>query len=112
MKSSNFYERAMKSNILRKKYPKRIPVIIKKSSTKSNLPDINNKKYLVPNDLTLGQFLFVIRKNIQISPETALYIFINNKLLPNSYTMNMAYEENKSEDGFLYIEYTGENTFG
>ena len=30
----------------------------------------------------------------------------------NSSTMGAIYEEHKDEDGFLYIAYSGENTFG
>ena len=31
---------------------------------------------------------------------------------PYSAPMGQIYEENKDEDGFLYIAYSGENTFG
>jgi len=33
-------------------------------------------------------------------------------LFTNSATMGAIYEEHKDEDGFLYIAYSGENTFG
>jgi GABA(A) receptor-associated protein len=46
---------------IRAKYPDRIPVICEKA-LKSNLEDIDKKKYLVPSDLTVGQFVYVIRK--------------------------------------------------
>jgi GABA(A) receptor-associated protein len=46
---------------VRSKYPDRIPVICEKAA-KSNVPDIDKKKYLVPSDLTVGQFVLVVRK--------------------------------------------------
>jgi GABA(A) receptor-associated protein len=37
----------------------------------------------VPADLTVGQFVYVIRKRIKLSPERAIFIFIDNKLPPS-----------------------------
>ena len=36
----------------------------------------------MPADLTVGQFVYVIRKRIKLSPEKAIFIFINNILPP------------------------------
>ncbi len=41
------------------------------------------RRYLVPADLTVGQFVYVIRKRIKLSPERAIFIFIDNKLPPS-----------------------------
>lgn len=69
-------------------------------------------RYLVPADLTVGQFVYVIRKRIKLSPEKAIFVFVNNVLPPTAALMSSIYEEHKEEDGFLYIAYSGENTFG
>jgi GABA(A) receptor-associated protein len=74
--------------------------------------DIDKKKYLVPTDLTCGQFVYVIRKRLKLPPEQAIHLFVNGKLPATGSLMNTLYEENKDEDGFLYITYSGENTFG
>eukprot|EP00899_Mesostigma_viride_P020013 jgi/Mesvir1/28012/Mv20201-RA.1 len=96
---------------IRDKYPDRIPVIVEKA-VKSDIPDIDKKKYLVPADLTVGQFVYVIRKRIKLSPEKAIFIFVNNVLPPTAALMSSIYDSHKDEDGFLYITYSGENTFG
>eukprot|EP00244_Chara_vulgaris_P003795 TRINITY_DN1714_c0_g1_i1.p1 TRINITY_DN1714_c0_g1~~TRINITY_DN1714_c0_g1_i1.p1 ORF type:complete len:129 (-),score=31.66 TRINITY_DN1714_c0_g1_i1:34-420(-) len=96
---------------IREKYPDRIPVIVEKAE-KSDIPDIDKKKYLVPADLTVGQFVYVIRKRIKLSPEKAIFIFVENVLPPTAALMSSIYEDHKDEDGFLYITYSGENTFG
>ena len=96
---------------IRSKYPDRIPVICEKAD-KSDIPDIDKKKYLVPADLTVGQFMYVIRKRIKLPPERAIFIFIRNVIPQQASLMSTIYEEEKDEDGFLYITYTGENTFG
>ena len=61
--------------------PLRIPVICEKSD-RSDIPDIDKKKYLVPADLTVGQFIYVIRKRIKLPPERAIFIFVNNVIPP------------------------------
>lgn len=100
---------------------------------KSDIATIDKKKYLVPADLTVGQFVYVIRKRIKLSPEKAIFIFVDEVLPPTAALMSSIYEEhkvcnisnlcllnsmirslicNQDEDGFLYITYSGENTFG
>ncbi|XP_057996607.1 autophagy-related protein 8C-like [Hevea brasiliensis] len=96
---------------IREKYPDRIPVIVEKAG-RSDVPDIDKKKYLVPADLTVGQFVYVIRKRIKLSAEKAIFVFVKNTLPPTVALMSAIYEENKDEDGFLYMSYSGENTFG
>ncbi|XP_074341691.1 autophagy-related protein 8C-like isoform X1 [Apium graveolens] len=96
---------------IREKYSDRIPVVIERAG-KSDIPDIDKKKYLVPGDLTVGQFVYVIRKRIKLGAEKAIFIFVKNLLPPNAAMMSKIYEENKDEDGFLYMTYSGESTFG
>lgn len=98
---------------------------------KSDIATIDKKKYLVPADLTVGQFVYVIRKRIKLSPEKAIFIFVDEVLPPTAALMSSIYDEHKDEDGFLYItyvsfiylgkklrsltaryRYSGENTFG
>ena len=76
------------------------------------ISDIDKKKYLVPADLTVGQFHYVIRKRIKLAPEKALFLFCSNSIPPNAALMSTVYEEQKDDDGFLYIQYSGESTFG
>ncbi|KAJ0111539.1 hypothetical protein Patl1_00206 [Pistacia atlantica] len=86
-------------------------VIVEKAE-RSDIPSIDKKKYLVPADLTVGQFVYVIRKRIKLSAEKAIFIFVDNVLPPTGSVMSTIYDEKKDEDGFLYVTYSGENTFG
>ncbi|PYI16192.1 light chain 3 [Aspergillus japonicus CBS 114.51] len=88
------------------------PQVICEKVEKSDIATIDKKKYLVPADLTVGQFVYVIRKRIKLSPEKAIFIFVDEVLPPTAALMSSIYEEHKDEDGFLYITYSGENTFG
>ena len=104
-------KRKEESKRIRDKYPDRVPVICQKDP-RSNIPNLDKKKYLVPQDLTIGQFVYVIRKRINLTPEKAIFLFINNQLPPTAALLSSTYDANKDEDGFLYITYSGENTFG
>ncbi|KXH31123.1 autophagy protein 8, partial [Colletotrichum nymphaeae SA-01] len=106
-----FEKRKAEAERIRQKYSDRIPVICEKVE-KSDIATIDKKKYLVPADLTVGQFVYVIRKRIKLSPEKAIFIFVDEVLPPTAALMSSIYEEHKDEDGFLYITYSGENTFG
>ncbi|KAI8923278.1 autophagy protein Atg8 ubiquitin like protein [Entophlyctis helioformis] len=106
-----FEKRKLEADRIKEKYPDRIPCIVEKAE-KSDIPNIDKKKYLVPCDLTVGQFVWVIRKRIKISSEKAIFIFVNNVLPPASSLLSEVYAQHKDEDGFLYIVYSSENTFG
>ncbi|CAL9237810.1 unnamed protein product [Arabidopsis halleri] len=103
--------RQIESSRIRDKYPDRIPVIVERAE-RSDVPNIDKKKYLVPADLTVGQFVYVVRKRIKLSAEKAIFVFVKNTLPPTAAMMSAMYDENKDEDGFLYMTYSGENTFG
>jgi GABA(A) receptor-associated protein len=66
----------------------------------------------VPADLTVGQFVYVIRKRIKLTPEKAIFVFVNGTLPATAALMSQIYKEHKDADGFLYVTYSGESTFG
>ena len=97
------------------KYPNRIPIIIERSDECSDdIPVVDKKKYLVPNDITTGQFTYIIRKRIELEPEKAIFLFAGEDytIPPSSSLISEIYNNYKDEDGFLYFTYSGENTFG
>eukprot|EP01059_Diplonema_ambulator_P006824 TRINITY_DN1641_c0_g1_i1.p1 TRINITY_DN1641_c0_g1~~TRINITY_DN1641_c0_g1_i1.p1 ORF type:complete len:145 (+),score=50.96 TRINITY_DN1641_c0_g1_i1:62-436(+) len=103
--------RKMEAERILKKYPDRIPVICEKHA-QSDVPNIDKTKYLVPMDLNVGQFIYVVRKRIKLAPEKALFLFVDGMLPPTAALMQSLYNESKDEDGFLYIKYSGESTYG
>jgi len=87
-------------------------VIVEKAPN-STVPAIEKKKFLVPRDLTVGKFVFEIRKHMpNLNEEKAIFLFVEDVLPPSSALMSQIYEKHKDSDGFLYITYSGENTFG
>ena len=66
--------------------------MIVEKAPKARVSDLDKKKYLVPSDLTVGQFYFLIRKRIHLRPEDALFFFVNNVIPPTSATMGALYQ--------------------
>jgi GABA(A) receptor-associated protein len=97
---------------LKEKYPGKIPIFVTKSPNARDIPDITKHRFLAPSDLRLSQFIWVIRKQIQLPPEKALFIFVNNTLPTSSSLLSELYSLHKSQDGALRMSYTSENTFG
>ena len=112
-KSKTFEERKQESARIHEQYQERRCVIVGRSKNCISIPDIEKHKYLVPKDITVGQFVYVIRKRIKLKPEQAIFIFTENGTLPTtSANISEVYETFKSDDGFLYLTYAAENTFG
>jgi len=109
-----FEQRNKEAEKMIQKYPGRCPIICEKVTNSTDpLPQIDKTKYLVPRGLTFGQMVFVIRKRLNLNPEIAIFIFVNNNQLPpSSFLIEQVYEQYKDADGFLYMTYAGENTFG
>lgn len=108
---SNLDNRKNESAKIRKKYPDRIPIIVLPGNKR--VPVIDKSKYLVPNDITVGQFLYIIRKRIKLNNEKALFLFVNKNILPSTNSLISDIDKNyQNEDGFIYFTYIDENTFG
>ena len=107
-----FDRRVEESLRVLRKYPDKIPIICEKNYMQRDLPDIDKKKYLVPLDITIGQFMFIIRQRLRFRPEEALFLFINGFIPSSNKFIGEIYEHYKDTDGFLYVTYSKENTFG
>lgn len=97
---------------LRAKYPGKVPIFVTKANNARDIPDIPKHKFLAPSNLSVGQFIWVIRKQIKLPPEKALFIFIDNTLPTSTTLLSELYANHKSQDGALRMTYTSENTFG
>ena len=104
-------ERRKESENIIQKYRSHIPVIVDKEP-KCSLPDIERQKFLVPSELSIGQFVFVVRKRINLAPSDAIFLFVNKKIPTPNQTMGSLYEENKDEDGFMYCTYSSDTAYG
>ncbi len=108
----SFEHRSAECKKILDKYPDKVPVIVTRYEKCKNVDDITKNKFLVPGDLTLAQFVYVIKKRIQLNADMSLYVFVNEQIPVSSNTLSKLHREFKDEDGFLYISYASENTFG
>ena len=105
-------ERVKKSQCILEKYPDRVPLIIQPSKSDRDAYPIDKSKYITPRELTLLQLQQIIRKRVRFPPEKALFMFINNRIYPITSMIGTIYDANKDADGFLYVSYCQESTFG
>lgn len=121
-RSSNTFEFKFKadktvderSNIYRRlagRYHDKIPVICEPVKDQT-IGQKSPTKYLIPYDLTVGQFMYIVRKKIKLEPQQAIFLFVNGTIPSVSTLFSTLYKYNRDEDGFLYVTYSEESTFG
>lgn len=109
----NFEERKNESKKMKEKYSDRIPIILDKHPKSTSQIIMKSRKFLVPLDLTISQFIYVIRKRCNLRSDLAIFLFTSNQNIPmSSQFLSTIYNDHKDEDGFLYLFYSGESTFG
>ncbi|XP_044498271.1 autophagy-related protein 8i-like [Mangifera indica] len=104
-------ERLEEAKSIAAKYPDRVPVIIERYS-RTDLPDMEKTKFLVPRDMSMGQFIHILSSRLNLTPGRALFVFVKNTLPQTASHMDTIYESFKENDGFLYMCYSSEKTFG
>lgn len=105
-KQTTIESKLSESKRMKEKYPDRIPVLVDRAHKMD--PKINKHRFLVTGDLTVSQFNYVLRKFIQIGPESAIFLFFGGKLLASHTLMSTV----RNEYGFIICTFSVENTFG
>ena len=109
--NTSFEERKMQSVTVMEKYPGRIPIYVYKHK-KSKCDDIKKHKFLVPLDITVGSFIYIIRNQLSLKSDQAIFVLIDGVLPPISALISQVYKEHADEDGFLYVAFSRESVFG
>ncbi|XP_016149223.1 microtubule-associated proteins 1A/1B light chain 3C-like [Sinocyclocheilus grahami] len=98
---------------IRSKFPNKLPVIVERYLREKKLPLLDKTKFLVPHELTLGQFLSLLRSKIVLEASQALHLLISGKNMSClSASMGEVYSQFRDPDGFLYITYASQDMFG
>ena len=71
---------------------------------KSQIPDIDKRKFLVPNDITIAQFMWIIRKRIQLAPEKAIFLFVNKTIPQSRFARTPLLVERKSHRCLVLVQ--------
>jgi GABA(A) receptor-associated protein len=108
-----FYLKPGEAERLREKYPERIPVLLfRGAKIDPAFPHLQKNKFLVPRSLTLGMFSYVVRKQLTLPPEKALFLFVGNSLPTTGSLISDLYHHYKNDDGALHVIYMSESAFG
>ena len=98
------------------KYPSYIPIIV---NCLDKGVKLKKNKYLVPKELECYKLVFSIRSQLVLDPSQAIFLFVDDVLFDNASIIGDIYEQYKiknkiknSDDLYMYITLTTENTFG
>jgi GABA(A) receptor-associated protein len=92
------------------KHSDRIPVIF---FPNIRAPKIDKNKFLFQSEgTTIAHLTTILRNRIGIQPEEAIFIWIENTFPCQSSLLRDVQQKYQNEDGFLYVSYSLENTFG
>src|SRR5579872_3480983 len=107
-----FEKRAKETKDAKTQYPNKLPLIIEKSDTIKN-QQLKYKKFLLSKDITVGQLIYILRKEITLDATQGLYLLIKGSVIPKTSDMicNL-YDKYADDDGFLYITYDLELFYG
>lgn len=110
---SDHESRKAESSRLLDNHPAKLPIIVEPVISKKNSYGFIQNRFLVPKTYTFHEFIFHLRRRLELDRNDALYILVNRKHLPAlDRSMSSVYEEYQDTDGFLYVNYSSEAILG
>lgn len=96
---------------MRQHYPGRVPLVATTTSSVS-ATTTTSFKFLAPEELQVSQFLYVLRKRMQVNANEALFLFCEGRVLSGNLTLLELDHTCRGSDGLVHVTVSTENTFG
>jgi hypothetical protein len=96
---------------LRMMYPMRIPIILERRE--KSTPRVSREKFLLHQEALGGELMVEVRRRTSLDERSALFFSCGGQMITGMTEMKHLHSQHQDpSDGFLYVQYGVESTFG
>jgi len=108
-------DRKRVSETILDRYENRVPIILEAGDRRLvQAGTVNYQRQIMMRDTRIQDLIVSLKQKLgdQFRPTDSLFIYADNRILNGFTTIGKAYDQYRDEDGFLYLTYTTQETFG